>query len=123
MLRLDLNVHTKYSHDCVVPVLSVLDRCRQSGLGLVAITYHNNIRGALEAREAAGFPVILREEVKSSRGDIIGLFLEEAVPPSAVAKPYSRTCQSQTRPRRGPSSFRLSATHILGARGTPENFT
>jgi predicted metal-dependent phosphoesterase TrpH len=58
----------------------VLDRCRDSGLGLVAITDHNNIRGALEARETADFPVIVGEEVKSSEGDIIGLFLEEAVP-------------------------------------------
>ena len=80
MVRLDLHVHTKYSHDSAAPVRSVLDRCRESGLGLVAITDHNNIRGALEAREAADFPVIVGEEVKSSEGDIIGLFLEEAVP-------------------------------------------
>lgn len=80
MVRLDLHVHTKYSHDSVAPVRSVLDRCRRSGLGLVAITDHNNIRGALEAREAADFPVIVGEEVKSSQGDIIGLFLEETVP-------------------------------------------
>lgn len=80
MLRRDLHVHTKYSHDSVAPVRSVLDRCRDSGLGLVAITDHNNIRGALEAREVAVFPVIVGEEVKSSEGDINGLFLEEAVP-------------------------------------------
>ena len=80
MVRLDLHVHTKYSHDSVASVQSVLDWCRGSGLGLVAITDHNNIRGALEAREAAVFPVIVGEEVKSSEGDIIGLFLEEAVP-------------------------------------------
>ena len=80
MVRLDLHVHTKYSHDSAAPVRSVLDRCRKSGLGLVAITDHNNIRGALEAREAADFPVIVGEEIKSSQGDIIGLFLEEAVP-------------------------------------------
>ncbi len=80
MVRLDLHVHTKYSHDSAAPVRSVLDRCRDSGLGLLAITDHNNILGALEAREAADFPVIVGEEIKSSEGDIIGLFLEEAVP-------------------------------------------
>ncbi len=77
---MDLHVHTRYSHDSAAPVRTVLDRCRRSGLGLVAITDHNNIDGALAAREADEFPVIVGEEIKSSKGDIIGLFLTEAVP-------------------------------------------
>ena len=82
LVRIDLHVHTRHSHDSAAPVASVLQRCRDSGLGLVAITDHDNIRGGLEARErSAGFPVIVGEEIKSSRGDIIGLFLEEPVPP------------------------------------------
>ena len=81
-IRIDLHVHTRHSHDSAAPVESVLQRCRDSGLGLVAVTDHDNIRGGLEARErAAGFPVIVGEEIKSSKGDIIGLFLEEPVPP------------------------------------------
>ena len=60
---------------------SVLQRCQDSGLGLVAITDHNNIRGALEARERGGIPVIVGEEINSSKGDVIGLFLEEDIPP------------------------------------------
>lgn len=47
----------------------------------MAVTDHDNIRGGLEAREsAAGFPVIVGEEIKTSKGDILGLFLEEPVP-------------------------------------------
>ena len=80
-VRIDLHVHTRHSHDSAAPVDSVLRRCRDSGLGLVAITDHDNIRGGLEARERGEFPVIVGEEIKSSRGDIIGLFLEEVVPP------------------------------------------
>ena len=80
-VRIDLHVHTRHSHDSAAPVSSVLRRCRDSGLGLVAVTDHDNIRGGLEAREsAAGFPVIVGEEIKSSKGDIIGLFLEKPVP-------------------------------------------
>ena len=80
-VRIDLHVHTRHSHDSAAPVSSVLQRCRDSGLGLVAVTDHDNIRGGLEAREtAAGFPVIVGEEIKSSRGDILGLFLEQPVP-------------------------------------------
>ena len=79
-VRIDLHVHTRHSHDSAAPVASVIRRCRDMGLGLVAITDHNNIRGGLEGREAADFPVVVGEEIKSSRGDIIGLFLEEPVP-------------------------------------------
>ena len=80
-VRIDLHVHTRHSHDSAAPVSSVLRRCRDSGLGLVAVTDHDNIRGGLEAREKAdGFPVIVGEEIKTSKGDILGLFLEEPVP-------------------------------------------
>ena len=85
-VRIDLHVHTRHSHDSAAPVESVLQRCRDNGLGLVAITDHDNIRGGLEARErAAGFPVIVGEEIKSAQGDIIGLFLEEQVAPRLSA--------------------------------------
>ncbi len=80
-VRIDLHVHTRHSHDSAAPVDSVLQRCRDSGLGLVAITDHDNIRGGLEARDGGGLPVIVGEEIKSSKGDVIGLFLEEPVPP------------------------------------------
>ena len=79
-MRLDLHVHTSYSHDSAAPVRSVAEHCRETGLGLVAITDHNDIRGALAVREIADITVIIGEEIKSSEGDIIGLFLEDAVP-------------------------------------------
>jgi predicted metal-dependent phosphoesterase TrpH len=81
-VRIDLHVHTRHSHDSAAPVDSVLQRCRDSGLELVAVTDHDNIRGGLEAREKSnGFPVIVGEEIKTAGGDVIGLFLEDPVPP------------------------------------------
>ena len=80
-VRIDLHVHTRHSHDSAAPVTSVLQRCQDSGLGLVAVTDHDNIRGGLEAREIGGLPVIVGEEIKTTRGDILGLFLEEQVLP------------------------------------------
>ena len=80
-VRIDLHVHTRHSHDSAAPVSSVLRRCRDSGLGMVAVTDHDNIRGGLEAREIGGLPVIVGAEIKTARGDILGLFLEEPVPP------------------------------------------
>ena len=52
------------------------------GLGAIAITDHNEISGALEARERAdGIKVIVAEEVKTAdQGEVIGLFIEEKIP-------------------------------------------
>jgi predicted metal-dependent phosphoesterase TrpH len=79
-LRGDFHIHTSFSGDCDVAPRVVVDRCREVGLNCIAITDHNSIRGALEVRELADFAVIVGEEVKSSKGDIIGLFLEEEIP-------------------------------------------
>jgi predicted metal-dependent phosphoesterase TrpH len=80
LLRLDLHVHTRFSKDSHAPIASVVERCRRSGLGPVAITDHNSIQGALAVRDMAPFPIIIGEEIKSAAGDIIGLFLQEEVP-------------------------------------------
>ena len=80
-MRVDLHTHTAFSRDCDTPPKAVVRQCREVGLNCIAVTDHNNIRGALEVRELADFPVIIGEEIMSSRGDIIGLFLEEEIPP------------------------------------------
>ena len=46
----------------------------------MAITDHNTICGALQIREMAAFQVIIGEEIGTKDGEIIGLFLEEAIP-------------------------------------------
>jgi glycosyltransferase involved in cell wall biosynthesis len=80
----DLHMHTDHSPDCATPVEVLLETAKERGLGAIAITDHNEISGALEAREAAkrigGIKVIVAEEVKTaSEGEVIGLFLEEKI--------------------------------------------
>src|SRR5919198_3489884 len=57
-------------------------RSPPAGLGAIAITDHNVISGAHEARERAdGIKVIVAEEVKTAdQGEVIGLFIEEHIP-------------------------------------------
>jgi predicted metal-dependent phosphoesterase TrpH len=43
------------------------------------VSDHNNVDGAFAVREIAPFRVIVAEEIKSSEGEIIGLFLQETV--------------------------------------------
>ncbi|HET8822455.1 MAG TPA: PHP domain-containing protein, partial [Thermoleophilaceae bacterium] len=81
-VHVDLHMHTDHSPDCATPVGTLLDAAKRVGLGAIAITDHNEISGALEARERAdGIKVIVAEEVKTAdQGEVIGLFIEEKIP-------------------------------------------
>ena len=84
LIDVDLHMHTDHSNDCVTPVEVLLATARERGLGAIAVTDHNEISGALEAREKAaefGVKVIVGEEVKTKdQGEVIGLFIEEKIP-------------------------------------------
>ena len=81
-IHVDLHMHTDHSPDCATPVDALLDTAKKVGLGAIAITDHNEVSGALEARERAdGIKVIVAEEVKTAdQGEVIGLFIEEKIP-------------------------------------------
>ena len=81
-IHVDLHMHTDHSPDCATPVPTLLDAATKVGLGAIAVTDHNEISGALEAREMAnGIKVIVAEEVKTAdQGEVIGLFIEEKIP-------------------------------------------
>ena len=81
LIDVDLHMHTDHSPDCVTPVDTLLASARAAGLGAIAVTDHNEISGALEARERAeGLKVIVAEEVKTAdQGEVIGLFIEQKI--------------------------------------------
>jgi len=74
-------MHTDHSPDCAMPVDTLLDTADAVGLGAIAVTDHNEISGALEARERSDrVKVIVAEEVKTAdQGEVIGLFVEEKI--------------------------------------------
>ncbi len=82
LIDVDLHMHTDHSYDCATPVEVLLAEARARGLGAIAITDHNEISGAREARaKADGLKVIVAEEVKTAdQGEVIGLFIEEKIP-------------------------------------------
>jgi hypothetical protein len=86
LIEVDLHMHTDHSGDCATPVEVLLQTARDRGLGAIAITDHNEVSGALEARRIAegmmdDLKVIVAEEVKTAKqGEVIGLFLEEKIP-------------------------------------------
>ncbi len=85
LIEVDLHMHTDHSPDCATPVEVLLETARDRGLGAIAITDHNEVSGALEARRIAAemgdLKVIVAEEVKTAeQGEVIGLFLEQKIP-------------------------------------------
>jgi glycosyltransferase involved in cell wall biosynthesis len=80
-IHVDLHMHTDHSPDCATPVDILVDTAKVVGLGAIAITDHNEISGALEARDRAdGIKVIVAEEVKTAdQGEVIGLFIERKI--------------------------------------------
>jgi hypothetical protein len=82
MVDVDLHMHTDHSYDCATPVEVLLAEARARGLGAIAITDHNEVSGAHEARaKADGVRVIVGEEIKTAdQGEVIGLFIEDKIP-------------------------------------------
>ncbi len=78
-VRVDLHLHSSASFDSRVPPLEVARRCNQLGLSPIFLTDHDGIDGARWLVEA-GKAAIVGEEILTSEGELIGLFLKELVP-------------------------------------------
>jgi predicted metal-dependent phosphoesterase TrpH len=79
LIKADLHIHTCYSIDCLAPLEKIVTRCREVGINCVAVADHNTIAGALELTKIAPFKVIIAEEIATTAGEIMGLFLSEGI--------------------------------------------
>ena len=82
----DLHCHTSASFDSLAAPAAVVRAAAARGLTHLAITDHDRIDGALEAqavaaRETSGLTVLIGQEIRTTGGDMIGLFLREPVAP------------------------------------------
>lgn len=85
VIHADCHNHSYYSPDSILSPQTMLARARARGLSAIAVTDHYTVRGGLVAREIAAkrYPelrVIVGEEVLTSKGDLLGLFLSEDIP-------------------------------------------
>jgi len=93
----DLHCHTSASFDSLSDPGKVVRAAATRGLTHLAVTDHDQIDGALRARDAApaGLTVIVGEEIRTEDGDLIALFLEEAVPPHRPARETIEAVRAQ----------------------------
>ena len=107
--RADLHVHTRYSGvgrlgqlrfpESIDRPEEVVNAARAKKLDIICITDHNSIEGALAAREYAkqfdDIEVVVGEEISTSDGEIVGLWLKERIPPKLSAEETVRLIREQ----------------------------
>jgi predicted metal-dependent phosphoesterase TrpH len=62
----------------------LVERCRELGLDRIALTDHNTAEGALKLQRREPDLTIVGEEVTTTEGDIIGLFVTGSIPPGGT---------------------------------------
>lgn len=79
----DLHIHSIFSHDGTATVPAILQRAKQVGLDMIAITDHDVIRGSLLAAELGpqyGVQVITGVEITTKDGDLLALNIRKLIP-------------------------------------------
>lgn len=91
MSKVDTHIHTKYSGnskrisvipDCISRPERILKFADKRGIDFLAITDHDTIRGGIETEKLAPSRIIVGEEISTSGGELLGLFLNETIPPN-----------------------------------------
>jgi predicted metal-dependent phosphoesterase TrpH len=85
LLKIDLHVHTCYSHDSLITPEDLIFYAKKRGLDGVAVTDHDRIDSALKIARETDFLIIPGIEISSLNGHIVGLNVHEAIPPKLDA--------------------------------------
>lgn len=84
----DIHLHTTASDGLYSPRQVVEWAATRTDLSVIAITDHNTMDGALEAVEIArGLPIelVLGQEIDSTEGHVLALWIREPIPPGMSA--------------------------------------
>jgi len=80
LITVEFHCHTVYSGDSSNRLDALIRAARERGIERLAITDHNTIEGALQAKALAPELVIAGEEVLTDRGELIAYYVKEKVP-------------------------------------------
>jgi predicted metal-dependent phosphoesterase TrpH len=79
-IKIETHMHTEYSKDCLMHIDDIRAVCLKKNI-IPCITDHNTIKGALAYRKTYGKnSCIIGEEIMTSQGEIIGLYLKSEIP-------------------------------------------
>ena len=80
IFKVEFHCHTRYSKDSLTSPEGLVKACRRKGIDRVIVTDHNTIAGARAAQKLDPELVIVGEEIKTTRGEILAAFVQEEIP-------------------------------------------
>lgn len=81
MHKIDLHTHSEASADGGLTLLQYEQKIHNGSLQQIAITDHNRIDFAVQAHKKLGDVIIVGEEIMTTEGEVIGLFLRKLIEP------------------------------------------
>ncbi len=99
MIRIDLHSHSFASPDGGISINEYEKLIKLDKLDYIAVTDHDTIQGALKIKESLDINIseriIIGQEITTSQGEIIGLFLKKRVTPHKSAQDTVREIKQQ----------------------------
>jgi predicted metal-dependent phosphoesterase TrpH len=86
VIRVDLHVHSSASFDSKSEPELVAYRSRRLGLDPLFLTDHDTTVAAIRLQVASRWSVVVGEEITTTDGELIGLFLQRRIPPGLTAR-------------------------------------
>jgi predicted metal-dependent phosphoesterase TrpH len=80
MILTEFHCHTVFSGDSGIRIHDLLRTAHEQGLDRLAITDHNTIQGALQAKQIDPQLVIVGEEILTEKGELLAYFVTEEIP-------------------------------------------
>lgn len=80
MIKVDFHVHSIASKDSLSKVERLVARAEELGLGRLILTDHNTTAGAVELQNRYPDFVIAGEEILTTKGEILAVFVKEELP-------------------------------------------
>ncbi len=94
-ILVEFHCHTSYSKDSLTSPRRLVEECRRKGIDRVVVTDHNTIAGALAAQDLDPELVIIGEEIKTNRGEILAAFVTDEIPPRLTPQETVRRLKDQ----------------------------
>jgi len=102
--------------DCNTPLEQIINRCLETGINCIAVADHGTTEGALKMQSIAPFPVIIAEEILTTHGEIMGLFLKETIPGGQSVEKTISLIRAQGGPINIPHPFDMFRHSALDGR-------
>ena len=95
MYKLDLHCHSYGSHDGGLNLDDIRQALVSQKLDVIAITDHDTIEAAQQIKTELGDKIIIGQEITTSQGEIIGLYLSQAIQPQQSALETAKAIKEQ----------------------------